>query len=88
MKQTMELLWNGQLAPGPNCGVNDPELERLSVLLDRNRTKLDQALDEPQRELFERYIACADEFAYLSSTHAFCDGFSLAAKLLTEALAE
>ncbi len=88
MKHTMELLWNGQLAPGATSGVHDPEMERLSMLLDRNRTKLDQVLDEAQKGLFERYASCADEFTYLSAAQAFCDGFSLAARLLTEALVE
>lgn len=88
MKQTMELLWNGQLAPGATSGVHDPQMEELTVLLDRNRTKLEKVLDEPQKKLLERYVACSDEFTYLSSTRAFCDGFTLAVKLLTEALAD
>lgn len=88
MKRTLEALWNGDLAPGQTSGVGDPELEHLTVLLDRNREQLKQELTQPQMELFERYVDCADEFACLSAAQAFCDGFSLASKLLTEALSE
>lgn len=88
MKRTLEALWNGSLAPGQTSGVNDPELEHLTVLLDRNKEQLDRELSESQKELFEKYADCADEFLCLSTAQAFCDGFSLASKLLTEALAE
>ena len=88
MKRTLEALWNGSLAPGQTCGVNDPELEHLTVLLDRDKEQLNRELSEAQKELFEKYADCADEFLCLSTAQAFCDGFSLASKLLTEALAE
>lgn len=86
MKRTLEALWNGSLAPGQTCGVNDPELERLTVLLDRNKGELEQKLDPLQKELFDKYVDCIDEFAYLSSAQAFCDGFTLASKLMAETL--
>ena len=88
MKQMLEALWNGQIAPGQTSGVNDPQMEQLVVLMDRNRSALEQALTSEQRELLEKYIDCADEFSYLSAAGAFCDGFSLASKLLTEALSD
>lgn len=88
MKQTLEALWNGDLAPGQTSGVNDPEMEHLTVLMDRNKARLEQELTESQKELFSKYTDCADEFTCLSAAQAFCDGFSLASKLLTEALSK
>ena len=75
MKQTLEALWNGNIAPGATNGVNDPDMERLTVLMDRNREKLTQTLSAEQKAVFDSYADCADEFQYLSSVHAFCDGF-------------
>ena len=86
MKQTLEALWNGQIAPAQSNGVHDPEMEHLTVLLDRNREALDGKLTQEQKDIFQKYIDCSDEFTYLSTVQAFCDGFSLASKLLTEAL--
>ncbi len=88
MKRTLESLWNGDAAPGQTYGVNDPDMEYLVMLMDRNREALNQELCEEQKVLFDRYIDCSDEFTYLSAAQAFCEGFSLASKLLTEALAE
>ena len=86
MKQMLEALWNGQIAPAQSNGVYDPEMEHLAVLMDRNREALDGKLTQEQKDIFQKYIACSDEFTYLSAAQAFCDGFSLASKLLMEAL--
>ena len=86
VKQTLEALWNGEIAPGQTNGVYDPQMEHLTVLMDRNREKLEKLLTQHQRELFERFTDCADEFQYLTAVQAFCDGFCLASKLMTEAL--
>lgn len=88
MKQTLERLWNGQIAPGANCGVNDREIEDVHILMERNREDLNRELGERQKAIFGKYVDCADEYCYLISAQAFCDGFCLASKLLTEALAE
>ena len=88
MTQTLEAIWNGDIAPGQTNGVNDPKMEHLTVLMDRNRTALEQELTPEQRELLQKYIDCADEFHYLGTAEAFCEGFSLASKLMTEALTD
>lgn len=63
-------------------------MEHLTVLMDRNREELNQLLSQAQKDIFDKYIDCANEFTYLSSVQAFCDGFGLASKILMEALAE
>lgn len=44
MKQILEALWDGQIAPGQTNGVRDPEMEHLTVLMDRSRTELEGEL--------------------------------------------
>ena len=61
MKQTLEALWNGELAPGQTNGVYDPEMEHLTVLMDRNRAALEQELTPNQKELLKKYIDCSEE---------------------------
>ncbi len=87
MRQMLEALWNGEVAPGQTNGVNNPEMEHLTVLMDRNREELNRSLSQEQKDTFDKYTDCAEEFAYLSAYQAFRDGFSLASKLLTEAFA-
>ena len=79
-------LWNGNLCPVENCGANDPEIENLVRLIEKNRDKLDKALDETQKKAFLKYSQCMDEYLCVITEHAFCDGFSLACRLLTKAL--
>ena len=86
MKQTLEKLWNGSIAPWERSGVGDPEMKQLYHLLSQNREALEKELSQQQKQLLERYLVCWDEYSYLATVHAFCDGFSLASRLLTEAL--
>lgn len=88
MNQTIEQLWNGTLRPLQNCGCNDPELDILMNLIQRNRENHLQSLDTAQRETFSKYVACTEEYAYLLSAHAFQDGFSLGTKLLSATLSK
>lgn len=86
MKHTLEALWNGNIAPGPNCGIGDYEIEKESILADKNLEALSKIMDPNQKRLLEKYIDCKESYCSLLASQAFCDGFSLAAQLLTEAL--
>ena len=88
MKHTIEDLWYGNIATSENCGVNDPEIEKLVCLIERNKDKLNKVLCDPQKQLLEKLLSCSDEFTQLLSARAFCDGFCLASRLLTEALTD
>lgn len=86
MRRTIEDLWSGNLAPCEHCGTHDPEINALFVLLQRNKDALSKDLSVPQQEILSKYIDCWDEYLSLMSEHAFCEGFSLASRLLTESL--
>lgn len=86
MKPILENLWNGSIAPGEACGANDPEIENLIALIERHKEKLSRKLAEQQKNTLDKCLDCYEEYTQLITTRAFCDGFSLAAKLLTEAL--
>ena len=81
-----ENLWSGNITPCDTCGRRDPEVAELAELLERNKTSLDKVLNDKQKEMLDNYIANYKEYSYLITVHAFRSGFSLACKLLTEAL--
>ena len=87
VKRILEELWNGQIAPGPNCGVGNPEMEQLCVLLERNREELELVMSKEQMEILRTYADNVEEFQYLQRVQAFSDGFSLATRLMVEAFA-
>ena len=88
MTAFFEQLWNGNITPYKNCGKGDQEVEELTELIERNKKSLDNSLENGQKKLLERYVGCCNEYWYLITVHAFRTGFSLASKLLTEALSE
>lgn len=88
MKRTIDELWNGNIASAEKCGVGDPEIEHLIMLIERHKEQLDKELGVQQKSIFEKYVDCTEEYVCLISKRAFCDGFSLAGKLITEALSE
>lgn len=88
MKSIFENLWNGNIVPNKECGKNDSELHQIAALIEKNGMALDDVLSEQQKQLLKNYMTCHDEYYYLMCIHAFRDGFSLACRLLTEALAD
>ena len=63
---------------------------RFRLLQDRvlrySLEKLEENLDEMQKAIFEEYKQHMDKYFVATGEQAFCDGFSLDAKILTEAL--
>lgn len=85
MKKTITKLWNGDLSPIEICGRNDPQIQELIRLMELSRNRLYRSLSETQKPLLENYTINTDEYISLLSEQAFCEGFSLCAKLMTEA---
>lgn len=86
MKNTISDLWNGNIAPYECCGACDPAINELIALIERNREALNVGLTDTQREVFQKYIDCFDEYLLRMLELAFCDGFSLGSRLVVEAL--
>ena len=84
--QTIEDLWNGNITPCENCGSHDPKLKQLRSLMGRNHDKLCEGLTEAQKETFQKYLDCSDEYFLRMLELAFCDGFCLGSKLAAESL--
>lgn len=86
MKETIFNLWNGYIAPCERCGANDADLKQLSELMRRHSEALQQEMIERQKEVFQKYIDCADEYLNRIQELSFQEGFSLACKLLPEGM--
>lgn len=86
MKETIGELWNGSIAPCEHCGSHDLKTNNLIGLMERNREKLCGGLTAAQKETFQKYIDCSEEYLLRMLEVAFHDGFCLASKLMVEAL--
>lgn len=86
MLQTISDLWNGNIAPFEHCGAHDPEANHLIYLMERNREALCGELPDMQKETFQKYIDCSEEYRLRMMELAFCDGFCLGSRFAIEAL--
>ena len=84
-KQTLIELWNGNISPFSD-GENTPQVTALLTYLERHDNNISKKLDKEGLESFEKFKDCYDELYKLACEDAFVKGFSLASKMLSEAL--
>lgn len=88
MQNILTELWNGNIFPAERSGAGDPEAENLVRLIEQNRARLEQQLQEDERQVLDNYAHGWLEYLNIQTEHAFCDGFRLACRLLTAAYTE
>lgn len=86
MENILIELWNGNISPAELFGNENHKMEDMLRLSEKNRKKLAPTLTETQNLFFERYTERMENYATYAAEQAFCNGFSLACKILTEAL--
>lgn len=86
MRSTISDLWNGNIAPCEHCGAHDTQANQLICLLEQNRDDLCKELSDMQKEIFQKYIDCSEEYLLRMMELAFCDGFCLGNQLAIESL--
>ena len=86
MTQTIQDLWNGNIAPVEHCGSHDALANQLIAKIEGNREQLYACLSKTQKEAFQRYMAYSEEYLLRMLELAFCDGFELGSKFMIEIL--
>lgn len=86
MTKTISELWNGNLSPIIHLGRNNIKMKRLEATMYPAREKLEEIFDKEQKEIFEKYNECMNDYILAISEQSFCQGFSLATKITSEAL--
>ena len=88
MKETIRDLWYGNLTPLENCEKGRKDLRKLVGLIARNEERLNSGLKEGQKEFFEKYRDCVEEYNSKLQENAFYEGLSLGIKIMTLALSD
>lgn len=86
MTPTISELWHGNLEPVCHSGKNNKDIKDSFRLKNRNLEKIQEVLNDSQKELLERYSESIDELMDLLMEQAFCDGYCIGTKLIAEAL--
>ena len=84
MNQTIQELWNGNIAPCEHCGAQDRQANILYGEVRRSREAVANALQEEHRKLLEQYGQCWEDYLFRMMEEAFRDGFVLGSRLSAE----
>jgi len=85
MNNTISQLYRGELEPKNILGNGNVELRRMEILIKNNLERLKENLNENEKEVLEKYSGLVDEYIFLMSEQAFCDGFCLGMRISAEA---
>ncbi len=86
MSRILIELFNGNIEPHSKVEDNDPRCRNLRRLMEGHLDTLEAKLSGGERAVFEKYNECLNEYEYLITERAFCDGFCLATRIVAEAM--
>lgn len=85
---TLENLYYGNIAPHEYEVERGGEFDITAKLVIRHEQELSSTLTEQQKAMLEKIKDNHTELMSLGERDAFCRGFSLAVKLITEAMSD
>ena len=86
MKSILEKLWAGKINPSKNVWMKNEEEQKLYFLIQKNKSILEQLLDEKGKDRLDAFDSCHTELELILQEQAFIEGFSLATKLFSESI--
>ena len=88
MCKMIEELWHGNIVPQTDSRNNSSEMKQLMEYIARHHDDLLKTLNEEQKETFEKFNDCWNEYIELAEKAIFSYAFKLGARLTYEALCD
>lgn len=88
MCKTIEELWHGNIVPKTYSRNNSPEMKELMEYIARHHDNLLKTLNDEQKETFEKFNDCWNEYIELAEKAIFTYAFKLGARLTFETLCD
>ena len=88
MKSMTNELWHGNVYPQTDSTNNSPEMKELMEYMARHHDDLLKTLTDEQKEIFEKFDDCWDEYVSLAEAAIFEYAFKLGARLTMEMQAD
>ena len=84
MKSMIKELWHGNFIPQEDSRQNTPEMKQLLEYISRQNDDLLKTMTDEQKEIFEKFHDCWDEYISLAEAAIFEYAFRLGARLTME----
>ncbi|MBQ2931984.1 MAG: hypothetical protein IJE62_03955 [Clostridia bacterium] len=84
MRSVIIELWHGSIVPQKDSRNNSPEMKELMEYMARHHDDLLKTMTDEQKEIFEKFHDCWDEYVSLAEAAIFEYAFRLGARLAIE----
>ena len=81
-------LWHGNIVPQDDSRNNSPEMKQLMEYMSRHPEDLEKTFNEEQKEIFEKFHDCWNEYMSLAEAAIFEYAFKLGMRIAIETLTE
>lgn len=88
MKSILEELWFGNVCPDVMMGKMNEEEKELAEYITVHHEKLNSILNDEQKEVFNKYVDCQEEYSFHSDKEIFIYGFCLGARIVFEIMSK
>ena len=88
MKSILEELWFGNICPDVMMGKMSEEEKELVKYITAHHEKLNSILSDEQKNVFEKFVDCQEEYSFYSDKQIFTYGFCLGARIVFEVMSK
>ena len=88
MRSIINELWHGNIVPQEDSRNNTNEMKELLSYMARHNENLEKTLTDEQKEIFQKFHDCWDEYVTLSEAAIFEYAFKICMQFAIETLAE
>ena len=85
MKNMINELWHGNIIPQEDSRTNSPQMKELLGYMARHHEDLEKTFTDEQKEIFEKFHDCWDEYVSLAEAAIFEYAFKLGMQIALEA---
>ena len=82
----LEEFWYGNIEPTEYDTSSCKEYKKLLELICRNEEKLQATMTDEQKDLFEKYADCVQEYQTITDCLIFQNSFKLGARMMLEVM--
>ena len=81
-------LWHGNIIPQEDSGNNSKKMKELLGYMARHHEDLEKTFTDEQKDIFEKFHDCWDEYVSLAEAAIFEYAFKLGGRLMLETLTD